>query len=995
MKNIALLLALTLTAALTAAAADFTIGQTGWSCDPGAEFPGAQGSVKWIDDPEMGATLQLDYDLTKGGVYVGALWTGAIPKENTALTYWAKGAGSSFRVRNASGQWLAGRLIAPQKDKWTRINADLSDGTFNETHWGGANDGKLHLPITAFMIASESKTENRLLLSKITFSNPRDAAASLDPNWGLELKTSAASGIAFVGDQAEYQIIVDNRLPKAQAVQLRVETVSDAGATSQQTFDIQVKAAAKFTQNLALPTSEIGFQSLDATVLVAGKPVCRGESGFAVVPAPVNHGQDDPDNFFGMCEVWDYDSMERLGCRTVRMGLPWDYWDWNIGENRLPQLNRALEEELEKHHMTALLTISSYAPHWAERKGEKYRKIPNDANIADWGKFVKRLVEHLQSFPAGRRIRIIDIDNEPDLDFWLSRGLSLDEAAAIYAKLYKTAGEAVRSVKSEIAFGGIGVSGGMFEMGMPFPEKVFATGVKSDVFTGHPYPASRMFGPGFNPFMPDDCGFEKACHTALEFMAKHGCPRRFCIAEYGWGLDPEAKRLSRYAMLEAAAVARVLILAKSVPGVEGFYYFMQRPILENGGLYGLFRGEQGKLSPLPAAGAYAQCAKAMHLATLVRPLKTPAGVRSWLFDRKADGLAVVPLWTLEGTVTFKAALPASTELFNMLGRKIPAGPAITLDQTPVYLVAKLADAAALATAVERAGFTGGKPLAIKNGYLNRIDEAVLDLSNTTAGELFVTIDAGGRKSTRRIAPGRTPVAVAVAPETARGAAPLPVTVSSADGGSDAAQVACAAIPLRKIKRADITGAIPADTALLKLSADQRAQVQPPDPAVPWHGPADVSLNAWFAWTADGLYLAAQVRDDIHHTVPDPGYGSLWMGDSIQVAVDPNGDCTTSYGPAVREFGIVLDGTQTKCFANVAPFPYRAKAVRLNGETRYEALIPWASLGLKQAPAPGKVMAINIIANDDDGEGRKCWIGLTPGIGDTKSPKAYKRFFISE
>jgi len=993
-NTFATLLALALAAA-SCAAADFAVGKDGWTCELGPEFPGARAELKWLDDPEMGETLQFDYDFSQGGVYAGALWTGAIPKENTVLSYWAKGVGSSLRVRDASGQWLAGRAGAPHLDKWTRIIVDLSEGFFSEGHWGGANDGKLHLPLTAFMIASDAPAGKHLLLSKVTFTKPEDATQPLDPSWGLELKTSAASGIAFVGDQAEYQIIIDNRRPQDETVRLVVEIASDTGAASRQTFDIHVKAASKFTQPLVLPTAEVGFQSLDATALVAGKAVCRGESGFAVVPRPVNYGQDDPDNFFGMCEVWDYTSMERLGCRTVRMGLPWDYWDWNPGENRLPQLNQSLEEQLEKHHMTALLTLSSYAPHWAERNGQKYRKIPNDANIADWGKFVKRLVEHLQSFPAGRRIRIIDIDNEPDLDFWLGRGLSLEEAAAIYAKLYKTAGDAVRSVKSDIAFGGIGVSGGMFEMGMPFPEKVFATGVKSDVFTGHPYPASRMFGPGFNPFMPDECGFEKACQTALDFMAKHGCPRRFCIAEYGWGLAPEAGRLSRHAMLEAAAVARVLILAKSVPGVEGFYYFMQRPILENGGLYGLFRGEQGKLSPLPAAGAYAQCAKAMHLATLVRPLKTPAGVRAWLFDRKTDGLTVVPLWTLEGTVKFKGALPASTEVFNMLGRKIPADPAIALDQTPVYLVAKLTDAAALAKAVEGASFTGGKPLALKNGYLNRINEAVLKVSNNTGGELLVAIDAGGRKSSCRIAPGPASIAVPIAPETARGAAPLPVTVSTADGGADATPIACAAIPLRKITATDVTGTVPAEATLLKLTADRRDQVQPPDPAIPWHGPADVSLDAWFAWTDAGLYVAAQVRDDRHHTVPDPGYGSLWMGDSIQVAVDPQGDSTTSYGPAVREFGVILDGSTTKCFANVAPFPCRAKAVRRPGETFYEALIPWSSLGLRQAPAPGKVMAINLIANDDDGEGRKCWIGLTPGIGDTKSPKAYKRFFISE
>jgi len=41
-----------------------------------------------------------------------------------------------------------------------------------------------------------------------------------------------------------------------------------------------------------------------------------------------------------------------------------------------------------------------------------------------------------------------------------------------------------------------------------------------------------------------------------------------------------------------------------------------------------------------------------------------------------------------------------------------------------------------------------------------------------------------------------------------------------------------------------------------------------------------------------------------------------------------------------------------------------------------------------------VIAVNFIANDNDGQGRGYWMGLTPGIGEGKNPEAYREFVVS-
>ena len=61
---------------------------------------------------------------------------------------------------------------------------------------------------------------------------------------------------------------------------------------------------------------------------------------------------------------------------------------------------------------------------------------------------------------------------------------------------------------------------------------------------------------------------------------------------------------------------------------------------------------------------------------------------------------------------------------------------------------------------------------------------------------------------------------------------------------------------------------------------------------------------------------------------------------------------------------------------------------------YEARVPWSELDMPP-PQAGDLLVINFIANENDGQGRACWMGLTPGIGEAKAPHVYRRFVVGK
>jgi hypothetical protein len=159
----------------------------------------------------------------------------------------------------------------------------------------------------------------------------------------------------------------------------------------------------------------------------------------------------------------------------------------------------------------------------------------------------------------------------------------------------------------------------------------------------------------------------------------------------------------------------------------------------------------------------------------------------------------------------------------------------------------------------------------------------------------------------------------------------------------------------------------------------------------WSGPEDLSADIYLAWDKKNFYIAAKVLD----TEFNQPYrkGNIWCGDGIQIDLDTLNDKTWEYDNNDYEFGFSLtaDGPESWCWYaggndtknSKRNIPF--KALRKNNITCYEFSIPWEEV---PPMSPGKSCGFNIIVNDDDGEGRKGWIQLAPGIGEGKYPVYY-------
>ena len=164
------------------------------------------------------------------------------------------------------------------------------------------------------------------------------------------------------------------------------------------------------------------------------------------------------------------------------------------------------------------------------------------------------------------------------------------------------------------------------------------------------------------------------------------------------------------------------------------------------------------------------------------------------------------------------------------------------------------------------------------------------------------------------------------------------------------------------------------------------------------GDDDCSARVRFGWDAANLYVAAEIRDDVHFQ--DSTKSQLWRGDCIQLAFrngPPNSG--TGYDGSEHEIGLAAtgDGRETvfQWMPRACPLGEGDLAVlRENGVTRYEVAIPWAAAGLRP-PTVGSRTAWSFTINDNDGEGFRGWLEWTPGVCDGKDSSAFGWLLFGE
>ena len=148
------------------------------------------------------------------------------------------------------------------------------------------------------------------------------------------------------------------------------------------------------------------------------------------------------------------------------------------------------------------------------------------------------------------------------------------------------------------------------------------------------------------------------------------------------------------------------------------------------------------------------------------------------------------------------------------------------------------------------------------------------------------------------------------------------------------------------------------------------------------------------WDEDNFYLAGQITDNVI-SLSEPS-SDIWMGDTLQFALDTGNERGQWQDNNDYEFVTGLTENGPLSWVWYAPEGQPRGELRdiklaiqrpKQGGLTYEMAIPWSVLKPLQ-PKSGTVIGFSALCSDNDGFGKRGWIGWYGGIGERKSPKDY-------
>lgn len=156
----------------------------------------------------------------------------------------------------------------------------------------------------------------------------------------------------------------------------------------------------------------------------------------------------------------------------------------------------------------------------------------------------------------------------------------------------------------------------------------------------------------------------------------------------------------------------------------------------------------------------------------------------------------------------------------------------------------------------------------------------------------------------------------------------------------------------------------------------------PVDADPRPAAADLSARACAAWSDMALWLAVDVRDDRHQNAE--AALTLWQADSIQMAIDVEGDGRpgVGYDDDDAEWTIALSSGQSVVRTEHGDRAALGVVRRDGDRTVYEFRVPLDNL------RAGRNLAASFLVNERDDGGREGWLEWTSGIGRAKRPAEF-------
>lgn len=157
----------------------------------------------------------------------------------------------------------------------------------------------------------------------------------------------------------------------------------------------------------------------------------------------------------------------------------------------------------------------------------------------------------------------------------------------------------------------------------------------------------------------------------------------------------------------------------------------------------------------------------------------------------------------------------------------------------------------------------------------------------------------------------------------------------------------------------------------------------------WAGDGDHSGRLWLTHDGERLYVSAVITDDVH---AQPARGAdMWQGDAVQVGAAPgwpgeNADPTSEVGTALTSAGPVDVARWLPVGAPTTDIASAVTRDEANKQTTYELSVPLSTLGVDAADG---LMAATIAVNESDGGPRRGWSSWGQGVAESKDPTKFR------
>jgi hypothetical protein len=676
-------------------------------------------------------------------------------------------------------------------------------------------------------------------------------------------------------------------------------------------------------------------------------------------------------------------AMPRIGARWMRVFGHWEY----IQRKREEAFPKDMFDEALKNDLSVLYSfkIAESMPQgpWQEDTVQKHRQSLNQ--MIQW------LGKH-----APKAIKVWEIENEPDLGYPTHLKCSLKDGAKAYGQVLNVAAQAFKQYCPDQAIAAMAVSGN--EQDNQFITQAnLGNEELYDIASVHPYNGARYIGPSLRTVAPDAYIREHMIDKASVFKDK-----QLWAGEIGWAYDTLMPMDHQTYQTYSDYVARAMILMKSVPQVKKIIWFKSQGCYERDHYhYGLWRSE---FEPTAAAVFFANIARQLEGATPYKPVYD-SDLQVYTFTDR-DGQAFAAAWQYKGQVDqMLLDHPASsihvTDLYgnpvNVTQQNDKA--VIGTSSTPVWIRIDHMNVQQLADKLQTTQIN--IPAVAITPFMIDEHKIVVFAKNNLQQTIPLTLRlSGGTERQLNLAASQVR---SITLENHEMILKDTLNIDAITPGSTQQH----AINMQAIR--DCPWLQDNHSAFEELrdkgqwiNLHQRGSIYPPDGNIGWDSAADLSGQFACGYDNQYFYFMADVTDPVQHQTSE-SYRA-WNGDSLQLTFDTLADA--------REGEFTLDNNDCELIAWLSPsgpkvaMTHSSKDIagstlteaqvqitRKDHQTLYQLAIPWDHLE-KLNPMAGRLFGFNFIVNQNNGRGRRYWLGLTEGIGEGKYPYLYNTFRLT-